>query len=112
MFRRSVGPFVAALSVVALLTAAQPALAGYVTWLVYPFDIGKAQSLPWHRVVAWPDRLRSREPHPGYRRASDTFHADHHSARDATAGSDLRERGPSHSRAAVADVHGRGWNER
>jgi hypothetical protein len=47
MFRRSVGPFVAALSVVALLTAAQPALAGYVTWLVYPFDIGKAQSLPW-----------------------------------------------------------------
>jgi hypothetical protein len=47
MFRRSVGPFVPALSVLALLTAAQPALAGYVTWLIRPFDIGKAQSLPW-----------------------------------------------------------------
>jgi hypothetical protein len=47
MLRRSVGPFVAALSIIALLTGAQPALAGYVTWLVYRFDIGKAQSLPW-----------------------------------------------------------------
>ena len=49
MVRRSIGTFngVAALLVLAFLAGARPALAGYVTWLIYPFDIGKAESLPW-----------------------------------------------------------------
>jgi hypothetical protein len=37
----------ASLIVASLLTSARPASAGYVTWLIHPFDIGKAESLPW-----------------------------------------------------------------
>ena len=44
MLRRSLGALVAAVSV---LAGAGPAVAGYVTWLIRPFDIGTAQSLPW-----------------------------------------------------------------
>ena len=44
MLRRSIGAFVV---IAAFSLACAPVIAGYVTWLIHPFDIGKAESLPW-----------------------------------------------------------------
>jgi hypothetical protein len=46
MVGRSISAFVV-IAALSLLACARPALAGYVTWLIHPFDIGKAESLPW-----------------------------------------------------------------
>jgi hypothetical protein len=47
MARRLIGTFIGVVTALSVLSSARPALAGYATRLMYPFDIGDARSLPW-----------------------------------------------------------------